>query len=221
MLNAPEGMQRTQEGTFISFEWSTKKNNYLSEQEGRPVFETVLLMQITIPGAENKTPSAISRMVHEVERHTIDGRIIKNKSVYDKYKEYIERFKADEEFEDLGGTPIQQWPQIDQRRATVLKAMGVLTVEALVDLPDGNLSSLGMGARELQAKAKAWLEMASKSADVQKYAAENVRLRADVDTLKKQIEELSAVYDRNKITSSRHEELPVIQPKKQARSEVA
>lgn len=57
------------------------------------------------------------------------------------------------------GTLLEDWPPMINARAMVdaYKSAGVFTVEQLAAVNDTNLSKLGMGARSLQDKAKAFV----------------------------------------------------------------
>lgn len=89
------------------------------------------------------------------------------------------------------GTSLLEWPPLPRSEAKDLKAMGIHTVEMLAGLPDTSLSWLG--AMEWRNKAKAWLLQAADPARVMKVEAENDRLRADVEMLRQQIQDLAAL----------------------------
>lgn len=186
-----EGIFRTQEGSFAQFKWEAVKNNYASEKEGRPIFDKALIATISSPGQSK------SEIKYELERETYEGKASKTQ-YYDKYKTEVEKWKENSESGDLKGTPIDQWPLIDVKMAAVLKFHKVYTVEALCEVPDGELSKFGMGARELREKAKAFLAAAKDTSVVQKYAAENERLHTKVADLEQQIKELSARFEKKK-----------------------
>lgn len=186
-----EGIFRTQEGSFAQFKWEAVKNNYASEQQGRPIFDKALIATITSPGQSK------SEIKYELERESHEGKTSKTQ-YYEKYRDEVEKWKSNNQSGDLQGTPIDQWPQIDVKMAATLKFNKIFTVEALCDVPDGGLQALGMGARELQAKAKAFLAASKDTAAVQKYAAENERLNDRVAELEKQIQDLSAKFEKKK-----------------------
>jgi len=82
------------------------------------------------------------------------------------------------------GTPLEQLPFLSQSRRYELKAQNVLSVEVLASLDGPQLGNLGMGGRDLQQQAKAWLENAKGSADVVKMAAENADLRRMMEEMR-------------------------------------
>jgi len=87
----------------------------------------------------------------------------------------------------ITGTPLEQLPFLSQTRRYELKALNVLSVEVLAGLDGPALSNLGMGGRELQQQAKAWLENAKGSADVVKMAAENADLRKMMEDMREEM----------------------------------
>lgn len=58
------------------------------------------------------------------------------------------------------GTHVRSWPAISPSQAEMLCNVQLLTVEDLASANEASLSRLGIGARELQLKAKAWLQSA-------------------------------------------------------------
>lgn len=179
-----EKMYKTDEGNFVCFYYDTAKNNIASDKEGRPIYDKILFVRIVASG------QAKSEVIYEVEREFQDGSIRANKNIYNRFEEYIEKFKSKNEGGDLKGTPIEQWPAIDVRTAAELKAQNIFTVESLAELSDTGLQNIGMGGRALQAKAKAFLDAAKGGAEYEKLAADNQKLQDRIEILEKQIKEL-------------------------------
>ncbi len=153
-----------------------------SEQQGRPIFREEDYIQIHIPGDKN---TIIDRKVRDEDRHR-----------------WVEQWKAYTEnaVQPIEGTPLEQWPALSVSQIAELRAMHVPTVEVLAALSDQGIQRIGMGARELQAKAKAFLEAAKDNGMVERIAAENLRLQDQIDDLQQknqfflsQIEELKTL----------------------------
>jgi hypothetical protein len=62
--------------------------------------------------------------------------------------------------------------------------MNIHTVEAMAEVPD---SRLGMGMRDLRAKAQAWLASAKSGGDLSQLISKNQQLEADLAAMKAQI----------------------------------
>lgn len=91
----------------------------------------------------------------------------------------------------IEGTPLKNWPMIPGIRIAEFEAMGIYSVENLRDVSDVNIFKLQDG-RVWREKATGWLASAEKHGTEARFAAENERLRNDMDELRKQIAELSA-----------------------------
>ena len=57
----------------------------------------------------------------------------------------------------LNGTPLAEWPAVTPADKAALEANGVKTVEALLNLPENNLSGFGPHVLQLKYKAAEWL----------------------------------------------------------------
>jgi hypothetical protein len=181
---------RTAEGSFIKFSWDTVKNNFLTEKNGGPVFDQVLLGHISSPGQQKST------MTLEFAREDINGNKRNNENAFKRYGEQVEAFLKKEQSPKLQGTPVEQMPGLDMKVAATCKALHIYTIEALADLNDSGINALGMGARKLKAEAQAYLESRkSKEAAVevsQKLSAENQELREQIASLSAIVKELQA-----------------------------
>lgn len=176
---------KTSDGLWLRLEWQTRVNEVASETEGRPIHDRVLVGYLIIPGSRDEATRII-------ERHKPDGAIVPDGEWSKRFAEHVEIFKRDGGATAQAGTPLKAWAAIDARQAADLAAIQIFTVEDIAGLSDGNLSRVGMGARELQAKAKAFLAAAKGTAEVQRLAAENERKDARISQLEQQLSDLSA-----------------------------
>lgn len=85
------------------------------------------------------------------------------------------------------GTHIRMWAAIDKGQADTLIGARILTVEDLAGANEESLRRVGIGARALQQKARAWLEAAQKTG---KTAEEITLLRSKTEMQEKEIAEL-------------------------------
>jgi hypothetical protein len=112
-----------------------------SEIAGRPKFKLVPYVEIIIPGSKLDRPD---RKVTEADKQ--------------RWPAAWAKFQMRQE-ETLGeGTPIEAWPYLNRAQVAEMKALGILTVEALANLGDSGLAKIGMGARELQQRARQFLK---------------------------------------------------------------
>jgi hypothetical protein len=161
---------------FPTFYVEAVENRSKSEAEGRPVFDEVEYVRIMIAG-DQKTE--IIKKVSDVVRN--------------QYRNEYMHWKQTQQ-QAVSGTPIEQWPAASVSFVKTAKMLNITTVEALADLHDGALQRLGMGARDMQARARAFLLAAKDNAVTEKLAAENNRLTDEIDLLKKQIADMGAKF---------------------------
>ena len=57
-----------------------------------------------------------------------------------------------------GQTMLEDWGLLNEAQVNSLRSFNVFTVENLADMQDGLVDRLGVGSRELNKKAKAWLQ---------------------------------------------------------------
>lgn len=166
-----------------------KKNEFRSQQEGRPVFDNREYVEILIPGDKLCT---VDREVksEDMNRWPRQYAAFKNNQVL-----------APE------GTPLEHWTMIDPAQVEHLKHFNVRSVEQLASVSDATLSNLGMGSRELQAKAKVWLAQARDNSGLSKLLAENEQLQAKTRALEEQVGELARLSSARTAAFS-HEPAP-------------
>ncbi len=91
---------------------------------------------------------------------------------------HAEAYKAWKEGQTIpeSGTPIKTWPVISPAQAKNLVTARIYTVEDLAAANEDTLRLAGMGARELKAKAIAWIEQATGAGTlVAKLAAQDAK----------------------------------------------
>lgn len=163
------------EALFVEFFYKAVYQGALSEQEGRPIHKQEKFIRITTPGAK----TVIERKVSEQDK-----------------QRFARRWEAFERGEDApqDGMPLEQWPLLGVDQVADLKALKIYTVEQLAAMSDAHLHNIGLGGRQLRAKAQAFIDAAKGSADITQLAAENERLKEELKSLKAQIEDLGAKF---------------------------
>lgn len=163
-------------GIFVEFFIEPLHMTFKSQQEGRPVYEDREYKRITIAGDRNSQP--VSEVTdYDRERFA---------EVYAKFQ----RGLVGREQET--GTPLKEWPLLTASQVKELNGLEIYTVDALAALSDSQKQRIGMGANDIVASAKAYLESAKDGSAAAFYAAENERLKADMDAMKQQIAELAS-----------------------------
>ena len=174
-------------GLYVEFFDEAVQHPFQSEQAGRPIFVEQPYVKILFPGDMTK------QVVRPVDLQGSEGKPSDPERwprQWDAYQKKASQVPI--------GTPLTQWAPMTKAIALTLKAQNIHTVEQLAELPDTAL--VWMGAREMHEKAKVWLASAKDGAEVLRLQQENLDLRNDVETLKKQFAELSKSRGKKAVT---------------------
>jgi hypothetical protein len=90
------------------------------------------------------------------------------------------------------GFPLEQWPQVDQAMIRELNHKHIYTVEQLASVSDTNLANIGLGARELVAKAKAFIDVMKDTDAAARYAGQFEQMKAENDLLQEKNREMAS-----------------------------
>jgi hypothetical protein len=205
-----EGLAPGPDGTLLRFHYDSSKNESASNGEGRPIFDTVLLVDVITPGQKSSTPTfEVERVWSLQSLQHMDGLTgsFKRSHHYKKFEDQIERFKR-QDIPDMGGTPLKSWPRVDRGTIATLMAINIYTVEQLANVADTALDRIGMGARDLREQARSFLSVAEGTADISAFTAkisdlevENRRLTEALALSNRQASDLQkqlAVYEAAK-----------------------
>lgn len=160
----------TRDGNLARFRREPALAIKASRERRTSVFDQVTILTVTSPGlTKTEFSCEIHRLFH-------DGTERRNERYWHEYGDLFEQW-AKGAVPVQSGTPLEVWDGIRPNEAAAYKAKQVHTVEALAGLPDSALDHLGMGARALRDKARAFVANGP--------AAEVARLRAEIEEMKK------------------------------------
>jgi hypothetical protein len=142
----------------VRFFIKPEQNNFRTQEEGRPVYEDREMVRIEVPG---------------------DARTVIETYVREEHKQRFPRqwlaFQTNRENPETG-TPLSEWPLLSASQAEMLKAQKFRTVESIAHASDLQLQSIGMIAgmapHSFRERARAFLDAASGTADVERMAQE-------------------------------------------------
>ena len=169
------------DGLFVEFSREPFLNEFKTEKEGREVWDERDIITICKPGAKS-----------EVMRYVKLKDDAWGQADPKRFPRQWERFQARQE-QTQEGLPIEECPFIGKAKVMELKAQKVHTVEQLAMMPDAMTQEIGMGGLELRNKARAFLDDATRMAAVAEKDAENNLLRSELETLKRQMADLTAL----------------------------
>jgi hypothetical protein len=156
---------------------------------GRPIFKEFDFVRICVPG-DNLT---------EIDTYANDSHKARFPRQWAHYQNQVGSQ------EQIIGTPIEQWPLVTRSQADELKGIKFRTVEDVANCSDQQLQRIGMIAgmspHSFREKAKAFLNLASDSAEVaqreeelQALKEENAKIKAETDAkLSKMQEQMEAL----------------------------
>ncbi|MFL9670444.1 hypothetical protein WIX39_026175 [Variovorax sp. AB1(2024)] len=162
----------------VEFRMDSVSSQYQSEAAGHPVYVEKPFITIAIPGQPNTIIDTVADIGYQ-----------------QRFPEQWARFKAGNVDEVVNGWRLESWPAVNTAQVKTLKHMGVHTVEMLADMSDAACQNVGMGTMELRTKAKAAVAAAAGGAQAEQYAAENKRLRDEMDALREQVAKMSAAQE--------------------------
>lgn len=147
------------------------KNNAKSAEQGHPVFDDVLYIELINPGA-------------------IDSQMQRKASERDKvqYAEAYARFQAGRG-DEITGWRIDQWPALTPAEVEQLRALKFYTVESIAEASDTQIKSV-MGGTSLRERAKAAVAQAANSAEAERLAAELQKRDAIIASLEQRMQGL-------------------------------
>ncbi len=180
------------------FSMRAVQNNAKTRDAGRPIFDEVEWVKILVPG-DRDSPE---RKVRDADRQ--------------RWPHQYANFQANKRA-SVEGTPLERWPLLDVARCAELRALNILTVEAVAGLSDDAIGKIGPGTAELVKQAKEFLQFAAgetKAASALEIAEQKVADQAQVIAeQQRQIEELEAtVQEQNGTIAELQEQMADVTP---------
>ena len=144
--------------------------------QGRPIFKEMDFITIMTPGDQLNIIDTIAEERHK-RRFPLH---------------WADYFNKTGNHEGFTGTPLSEWPLLTLSQSEELKGLKFYTVEAIANCNDQQLQRIGMIAGmspyAFRDKAKAFLSVASKSAEVSKREEEVAQLKEENAKIKAETE---------------------------------
>lgn len=164
---------READRTIPEFFLSPERNNFLSAEKGRDIFEDKEMVRVITPGNMKSIP--VLPVTEEHKR---------------RWSAQYAAFKSGHE-QPVTGTPLDQVAFLTPAAVKHLQAMNVKTVEDLAGVSDAVLQNLPLGGREYRTKAAAFLDSAKGNALVEHEKAGRIAAEQERDMLKSQMQDLA------------------------------
>ena len=162
---------------YVEFYSRAVKQEFASQEAGRPIFADVTYVKIFTPSDQLTQIDTIAREDHKARFPR-------------QWAHYMNKMNGQEQ---IVGTPVSAWTLLTPANAEELRALKFYTVELIANANDAQLQKLGMVAgmsgHTLRDKAKAFLNIASGSAEEAKREAELAALKAENERIKAETDE--------------------------------
>ena len=179
---------REERPPYVRFERRVVEDKAASLREGRYVGKDIDFVVVTPTYSKDEFPAKYEGWIVNAERNARDGRM--NPQWVELWKEAYKRWNNGQEI-PLSGTPIRGWGLISPAQQETLIQMNCRTVEDLSQVNDDGRRRIGMGAMDLQNKAKNYLQAMKDhgpiTTQITALEQENKILKSQVETLTAQV----------------------------------
>lgn len=180
-----------------------EQNLAKTEAEGRVVYDDIEVVHLHIAGDSNSVHSA-----------PVD------ETIKQRFATQYAHWKQTEEARMVTGTPLKMWPMATPGFVKEMEAIDVYSVDDLANIADVHIGKFPDG-RVWRDRAVAWLKAADGAAAETKFAAENERLRARLDTLEKNFSSLAEAKPLKPKTSVQSERMKLVWAKRREKAAAA
>jgi hypothetical protein len=177
---------------YVQWETRAVEDRTKSVESGHYVAKDVTFALIMRPGSRDRLEKEAEVWLTELKEKDRKGEI--PPEWFPAFDASYKRWKAGEA-DPVNGTALKNWPALSPAQVQMITSNGILTVEDLAALPEGEVGSLGIGGITLRQKARSWLEAAS---DKGKLVEENAALKVQISDLAEQIKNLTEQFSKLK-----------------------
>lgn len=178
------GSLMAEKPSYVQFEIRAVEDRSKLFEDGRCGYKDVDFAIITPAGTRDKIERNALEWLDDLRMKAQNGMF--NPDVLAFYEKAYKAFKDGQEV-PVEGTPIRMFTVLTPSEQKRCLDANIRTIEELATMHEAGLSRVGMGARELQNKAKAYLAAADGPG---KLAAENAALRIELEDTKAAMGEL-------------------------------
>jgi uncharacterized small protein (DUF1192 family) len=182
-------MEMTDRPPYVRFEQRAEEDRNASIEAGHYIAKNVNYALITPPGSKDCVEKVAEDWLTQIKDKAREGTFSPQWAAHFEFsfKQWQEENTVPE-----NGTPIKGWALLSPAMQQQVLAANIRTVEDLAVMNESGLARVGMGARDLQRKAAAWLEEARSTGAV---ASKNAAMQMQVEQMQQRI---AALEDENK-----------------------
>lgn len=167
--------------SHVRFENRAVEDREQSIKLGHFVTQDKVFVIITPPGSKDTVEKDADDWIAHLRQAVRDERFPAD--WLQEYEKGYAKWKENETEPEFG-TPIKTWPAISIAQQKNILSANIRTIEELSEANENAMNRIGMGSRELKAKAKAWLDVANSKG---KIASELDALRVEKEILQSQV----------------------------------
>lgn len=187
-------MEMTERPPYVRFEQRAEEDRNASIEAGHYIAKNVNYALITPPGSKDCVEKVAEDWLAQIKDKAREGTF--SPQWADHFAFAFKQWQEENTIPETG-TPIKGWALLSPAMQQQVLAANIRTVEDLAVMNESGLARVGMGARDLQRKAAAWLEEArSTGAVASKNAALEMRLEQALDRIVALEDENKALADR-------------------------
>lgn len=163
-------------GLYVEFYNENVYMEFLSEKEGRPIYEKQPFIRIYTPG--DKTKIVVRKAVQE-STGGFPSDVQRFPQQWAAFQQGVQAVAS--------GLPLEEWPLMTTGQVKALNAVNIYTVEQLAAVSDAALDGLGHGGRAIRDQAIAKLEGMKDESHSAKLVAQNADMQRQIEELRAMI----------------------------------
>lgn len=180
---------------MATFSEEVIKNEYKSNEQGRPIYDSFVQIELQYPGDNTKNFKKTFTMEDGDKGNIWTQRFPRQWAAFKSQHEQVP-----------DGRPVETWAVLDKKRTMELKGMGYHTIEQVAAMTDMNGPKMGLDWRKLRDQAIATMKPEDGAVAISKLTQENEDLKNRLDTMEKQMQNLATLSskstDAEKVTLS-------------------
>jgi hypothetical protein len=170
---------------LIEFYQEAVEDRVATQESGGPVCKDVDYCRIINPGGRDIVERAVTDYIENLN-HQIKAATVGAPQLKERFVKLYENWKLNRDPE-MPGVKLKDIPLLSPAELKTVTNAKIFTVEQLAEIGEIGLGALGMGARELQKKAKNYLLAMN---DQGKLVQENIKISEENAALKAELKEL-------------------------------
>ena len=186
-------MEMTESPPYVRFEQRAEEDRNASIDAGHYVAKNVNYALITSPGSKDCVEKIAEDWLAQIKEKARDGSF---PAQWAEHFAYVFKHWQEENTIPETGTPIKGWAMLSPAMQQQVIQANIRTVEDLAVMNESGLQRIGMGARDLQNKARAWL---AEAASVGSVAAKNAALELKLEAA---LERIVTLEEENKVLAA-------------------